>query len=103
MLANEENSIFVSAAGIWELAIKASLNRSGNPDIDPARLVTFCEKVAYEILPVTTQHALAVATLPPIHADPFDRIMIAQAKIEPMRLVTHDKAVAAYDENFISW
>lgn len=103
MLADEENSIFVSAAGIWELAIKASLNRAGNPDIDPARVVTFCEKAGYQILPVTTPHALAVTSLPHIHADPFDRIMIAQAKVEPMHLVTHDRTVAAYDESFISW
>ena len=62
-----------------------------------------CSDVDYEILPVTANHALAVTSLPHLHADPFDRLMIAQAKIEPMRLVTHDKVVAAYDQNFISW
>jgi len=62
-----------------------------------------CSDVAYEILPVKASHALAVTSLPHLHADPFDRLMIAQAKIEPMRLVTHDKAVAAYDQNFLSW
>ncbi|HEY4192008.1 MAG TPA: type II toxin-antitoxin system VapC family toxin [Mesorhizobium sp.] len=103
VIKEEETSVFVSVAVIWEIAIKSSLNRASAPDVDAARIVQMCNDAAYEIVPVTPAHAVAVASLPHIHADPFDRIMIAQAIIEPMRLVTHDKVVAAYDKNFLSW
>jgi PIN domain nuclease of toxin-antitoxin system len=62
-----------------------------------------CGEAEYEILPITAAHAIAVKSLPHLHADPFDRLMVAQAKVEPMRFVTHDRIVAAYDQNFISW
>ena len=103
MIADGQNAIFISVVGIWEIAIKSSLNRISAPDLDAASLADLCARAAFKILPVTTGHALAVTSLPPLHADPFDRLMIAQAKVEPMRLVTHDKVVAAYDQNFISW
>ena len=103
MIADEQNAIFISVVGIWEIAIKSSLNRISAPDLDAASLADLCARAAFKILPVTTGHALAVTSLPPLHADPFDRLMIAQAKVEPMRLVTHDKTVAAYDESFITW
>jgi PIN domain nuclease of toxin-antitoxin system len=103
LLEDEETSIFVSVVAIWEIAIKSSLQRVSAPEIGAARVVQMCSEVAYEILPVTAGHALAVVSLPHLHADPFDRLMIAQAKVEPMRFVTHDKVVAAYDPNFVSW
>ena len=103
ILEDQKNDIFVSVAGIWEIAIKGSLKRMSAPEIDAARLVELCEIAGFGILSINPMHALAVSSLPHIHADPFDRLMIAQAKIEPMRLVTHDKVVAAYDESFITW
>ena len=103
ILEDEQNDIFVSVAGIWEIAIKGSLKRVSAPEIDAERLAELCETAGFGILSITKRHALAVSSLPHIHADPFDRLMIAQAKVEPMRLVTHDKTVAAYDESFITW
>jgi PIN domain nuclease of toxin-antitoxin system len=103
ILSDETNEIFVSVVGIWEVAIKGSLKRSSSPKIDAALLAELCDEAGFEILPVTVAHALAVLSLPKLHADPFDRMMVAQAKIEPMRLVTHDRVVASYDDAFISW
>lgn len=103
ILADEENEIYVSVAGVWEIAIKGSLKRASAPKIDAGRFVDLCRRAQFAILPVTADHALAVRSLPPIHADPFDRLMVAQAKTEPMRLVTHDRMVAVYDSDFITW
>jgi PIN domain nuclease of toxin-antitoxin system len=103
ILEDKQNELFVSVAGIWEIAIKGSLKRVNAPEIDAKRLVELCEIAGLAVLAITKAHALAVSLLPHIHADPFDRLMIAQAKVEPMRLVTHDKTVAAYDESFITW
>ena len=71
--------------------------------IKPHRIVEMCAIADISLLPVDSKHALAVAGLPRLHGDPFDRLLVAQAKVEPMRLVTHDKMVAAYDENFMTW
>lgn len=103
ILADEQNEIFISAAGLWEIAIKDALKRSSAPAIDAVRLAELCEIAQFGVLSVTGKHAIAVVSLPHIHADPFDRVMIAQAKVEPMRLVTHDRIVASYDPTFISW
>jgi PIN domain nuclease of toxin-antitoxin system len=103
LIEDGENEVFVSVASIWEFAIKSALKRQSTPAIEPAELLKMCEATEFSILPVIADHALAVTSLPHLHADPFDRLMIAQAKIEPLRLVTHDKVVAAYDPNFIFW
>ena len=55
------------------------------------------------MLDVTVRHASAVEALPPIHADPFDRLIIAQAMSEPLRLITRDRRLAAYSDTVISW
>lgn len=97
------NQVFLSVASLWELAIKASLKRGSAPDIDPSRLTKMCADLNIGLLPISAAHALAVMSLPHLHGDPFDRLLVAQAKVEPMRLVTRDKIVAAYDENAITW
>ncbi len=85
---------------LWEIAIKFAL-RKGRPSDMPISAVnasTIFRRAGYELLPVLPQHALAVADLPPARTDPFDRMLIAQARAEPMRLLTSDAAVAAYGE-----
>ena len=103
LIEDGENEVFVSVASIWELSIKSALKRQSSPAIAPAELLKMCEATEFSILPVVAGHALAVMSLPHLHADPFDRLMVAQAKFEPLRLVTHDRLVAAYDPSFISW
>jgi len=87
--------VFVSAASIWEVSIKAAI---GKLDADPAALLAEIEPAGFCLLPVTGEHAAAVARLPPIHNDPFDRMLVAQAKTEPLLLLTNDAALAGYGD-----
>jgi PIN domain nuclease of toxin-antitoxin system len=89
------SEVFVSAASIWEVSIKAAL---GKLDADPAALLAEIEPAGFRLLPVTGEHAAAVARLPTIHNDPFDRMLVAQAKTEPLLLVTNDAALAGYGD-----
>ena len=87
--------VFISAASIWEVSIKAAI---GKLDADPAALLAEIEPAGFRLLPVTGEHAAAVARLPPIHNDPFDRMLVAQAKTEPLLLLTNDAALAGYGD-----
>jgi PIN domain nuclease of toxin-antitoxin system len=90
-----ESEVFVSAASIWEISIKAGL---GKLTADPAEVLAALEPAGFRSLPIVGEHAARVASLPPIHRDPFDRLLIAQAITEPMRLLTNDTALAAYGD-----
>lgn len=96
-----ENAIFVSAANLWEIAIKHALKRSGPSamPISAQEAQGYFIGAGYHLLAITPQHAIAVETLPAHHADPFDRMLVAQARTEPLRLVTQDKELAAYGES----
>jgi len=87
--------VFVSAASIWEVSIKAAL---GKLAADPAELLAEIEPAGFSLLPVTGEHAAAVAQLPAVHADPFDRMLVAQAKTEPLVLLTNDVVLAGYGD-----
>jgi PIN domain nuclease of toxin-antitoxin system len=87
--------IFVSAASIWEVSIKAAL---GKLSADPAELLAEIEPAGFTLLPVTGEHAAAVARLPAVHSDPFDRMLVAQAKTEPLLLLTNDSLLAGYGD-----
>lgn len=91
------SEVFVSAASIWEIAIKHNLNR-GNMPVSGAEAARYFSEAGYTLLPVTAEHAAATETLPLHHADPFDRMLVAQAFTEPFRLVTHDGVVARYGD-----
>jgi PIN domain nuclease of toxin-antitoxin system len=86
-------AVYVSAASIWEIAIKSRL---GKIDGDPQLFAAAIEPSGFHALAITPQHAAAVAKLPLHHADPFDRLLLAQAFAEPLRLVTADRMLAAY-------
>jgi PIN domain nuclease of toxin-antitoxin system len=89
------NDLFFSTATLWEIVIKNSLEREDflvNPYTLKLRLV----ENGYRDLSITAEHALCVANLPPIHKDPFDRILLAQAIHESMVLVTNDHVLARY-------
>jgi PIN domain nuclease of toxin-antitoxin system len=87
--------VYVSAASIWEVAIKARL---GKIDADPAALVAAIDDSGFVELPVTAAHAAGVAALAPHQSDPFDRLLLAQALAEPLRLLTADAALARYSD-----
>lgn len=99
-LVNEANAVVVSAASLWEIAVKFRLRRGapGDMPLSAADAALEFEAAGFELLTITPQHALTVADLPPIHADPFDRMLIAQARAEPLHLITRDAAVAAYGD-----
>ncbi len=93
----EADVVFVSAATAWEAAIKAALGRLRYPDTIEAGV----EASGFEKLPITLAHAELAARLPPHHADPFDRMLVAQAKAEGLTLVTHDRTFAAYEFSIV--
>jgi PIN domain nuclease of toxin-antitoxin system len=85
--------VFVSAASAWEIATKRALGRLEAP----ADLRGAIAEYEFAELPITVDHAIAAATLPRHHDDPFDRVLVAQARLERLRLVTVDPAIRAYE------
>ena len=95
MVTDGNNALYFSPVSIWEVGIKKSLGRS-DFKADPDALRRGLLDNQYQELPITSLHALAVNDLPPIHKDPFDRMLLAQAKAEGMSLVTSDSALREY-------
>jgi PIN domain nuclease of toxin-antitoxin system len=96
LLADRSNSLFLSAASIWEVVIKHSLGRLELPD-SPARWLTDRIRIlGVQTLDVTPAHAFALADLPSPHRDPFDRMLIAQANAEQLTLLTTDRIFQSY-------
>jgi PIN domain nuclease of toxin-antitoxin system len=95
LLNDPANELIFSAASIWEAAIKSGLGRD-DFHIDPTILRRNLIENGYLELPITSLHAVAIDTLPPIHKDPFDRLLIAQAIAEGILLLTVDPVVAQY-------
>lgn len=101
LIEDRENRVFVSAASLWEIAIKHGSGRGALPFSAEQALRHFTE-AGYEFLDMRPSHAVVTGTLPPIHGDPFDRMLVAQALTEPMRLLTHDRVLAGYSDTVIS-
>ena len=95
LINDPANELIFSAASLWEIAIKRRLGRK-DFRVDPRLLRRGLRDNGYLELPVTSEHALAIDSLPPIHKDPFDRILVAQATVEGMALLTVDPTVARY-------
>jgi PIN domain nuclease of toxin-antitoxin system len=89
----DDAEVYVSAASIWEIGIKAGL---GKLRADPHEVLAALQSAGFIELPVTGTHAALVADLPPVHRDPFDRLLVAQAHAEPMHLLTNDAVLAGY-------
>jgi PIN domain nuclease of toxin-antitoxin system len=89
------NSVYVSSVTIWESAIKT---RIGKLTVDPDDLLLEIEKCCFQELPVLGRHVAGVARLPLLHADPFDRLLVAQAVTETLHLMTADAQLAAYSD-----
>ena len=88
-------AVYVSSASIWEMAIKVRL---GKMDGDPSELAENIGAAGFQELPVWSRHALLVAKLPMHHADPFDRLLVAQAMSEPLHLLTADTNLKPYSD-----
>lgn len=100
LIASPQKRIWISAASIWEIAIKHALGRGTMP-ISGQEALRWFQQAGYRLLPIEAEHAAAVENLPTHHHDPFDRILVAQALVEPMRLITHDPLVAHYSDTII--
>jgi PIN domain nuclease of toxin-antitoxin system len=90
-----ESELFFSATSVWEVAIKSGLGRD-DFKVDARLLRRGLLDNGYSELPIGSEHAVAIDNLPPIHKDPFDRILIAQAMVEGITLLTTDEVVATY-------
>ena len=96
-ISDGQNPVFISAAVLWEIRIKQSI---GKLEI-PHDFLQVMYKQPFEFLPITIDHAYAVGDLPPIHRDPFDRLLIAQAKMENFTIITRDHLFEKYQVSTI--
>lgn len=95
LFLDPDHELLFSAASLWEIAIKRGLGRS-DFQVDARVLRRGLLDNGYSELAITSEHAVAIDALPPIHRDPFDRILIAQAQVEGITLVTADATIAQY-------
>jgi PIN domain nuclease of toxin-antitoxin system len=103
LMDQDADELFASTASIWEVAIKWSL-RKGTPDDMPLSGEQFAQaldEVGITVLPIKPKHATATELLPMHHRDPFDRMLLATARNEGLRLLTHDKQLAAYGNDVL--
>jgi PIN domain nuclease of toxin-antitoxin system len=95
LLLDSANELYYSAASLWEVTIKRTLGRS-DFQVDPRRLWRMLPVNGYRELPIAGEHAIAVEALPLLHKDPFDRLLLAQARVEGLTLLTVDQQLAEY-------
>jgi PIN domain nuclease of toxin-antitoxin system len=100
IILSPANTVHVSTASAWEIGIKFSLGRGDMP-ISSQEALAYLREAGYRILPIKPEHVIEVEHLAAHHKDPFDRLLIAQALTEPMRLLTHDSIVAAYSDTIM--
>jgi len=95
LIGDPNNELLFSVASLWEIAIKHGRDRD-DFQVDPRLLRRGLLDNSYRELPITGEHAVAVAGLPPLHRDPFDRLLVAQSVVEGIMLLTADPLVAQY-------
>ena len=96
-------NVFVSVVAVWEIAIKHPLGRQDAPAVSGHQAIVEFEAAGFTLIDVTASHAAFVERLPLHHADPFDRLMLAQAIIEGMQFVTYDRHLSRYDVPMLTW
>ncbi|MDP3675575.1 MAG: type II toxin-antitoxin system VapC family toxin [Novosphingobium sp.] len=96
-LEDPDNEVLFSAASIWEIAIKSALGKA-DFRVSPEEILDAAQESGFVELPVRSSAALKVASLPPHHRDPFDRLLVAQAMSEPAQLFTTDGGLTIYSE-----
>ncbi|MCL2057728.1 MAG: type II toxin-antitoxin system VapC family toxin [Oscillospiraceae bacterium] len=95
-LRSDEHTLFVSIASLWEMAIKISLGKLSEMDGGVGLLLSKIQDMPIELLPITTDHIEAIETLPFIHRDPFDRMLVATAMVSDMTILTSDENIPRY-------
>lgn len=100
LILDAGNSIHVSSASVWEITIKYMLGKGDMP-VSGTQAAAWFEAAGYVELPVCNAHVALLETLPSHHADPFDRLLVAQALAEPLRLITHDETLRRYSDSII--
>lgn len=98
LLMDSANEIYISVASLWEISIKSG---KGKLEANPEEVLAQVEMDGFVVLPIVVRHVLSLGKLDAYHGDPFDRVLVAQALSEPMRLVTHDKTLAQYGESIM--
>jgi PIN domain nuclease of toxin-antitoxin system len=100
-IADPGNEVAVSMASLWEIAIKGSLapSRRDSTGMSAEQAMEEFAAASFEIVPIEFKHVKCVESLPPFHRDPFDRLLVATALADTYRLVTHDRALAAYGDH----
>ena len=101
IISNGENEIFVSAASAWEIAIKVAKGRLVLPEEPAQYLANRISEYHFQALPIQISHAVRVYDLPEHHADPFDRLLIAQCQLEGLPLVSKNEDIQKYDVEVI--
>ena len=100
LIETPTSTVWVSAASVWEIAIKRALAKGDMP-VSSADALRYFQQSGYHMLAITAEHTVALEALPLHHNDPFDRLLVAQALTEPLRLITHDAMVALYSDTII--
>lgn len=100
-LADRAVDLFLSAASAWEIGIKHATGRLTLPDAPAVYVPEGMRRTGTRELPVAHAHALAASALPPHHRDPFDRLLVAQSRLEGLPLVTADRAIRRYEVDTI--
>lgn len=95
-IASPESRVLVSAASIWEIAIKSSIGKLRWPSASSPSLEDAISACGFEELAIEPRHAAAVRDLPSLHGDPFDRILVSQASVEGLQIVTGDPQISRY-------
>lgn len=102
-IRDRHNDVTVSAVSIWEIAIKHRLNRADSPPFSAHEAIEYFQRASFRLLDITPEHAAFVERLPLIHGDPFDRLLLAQAIMENMQLVSYDRIFERYDVALVTW
>ena len=100
LLDDSDSQLWFSAASLWEVALKHGLGRK-DFRVEPRRLRRGLIDNGWRELTISSEHAVATLDLPPLHKDPFDRMLVAQAQVEGLALVTSDELVARYNGNIL--
>jgi PIN domain nuclease of toxin-antitoxin system len=95
---DHEPSVYISAATVWELAIKQAIGKLVQPTDLPERI----RDSGFRHLSITVEHGITAGRLPLIHRDPFDRMLVAQAQIEDLTLITRDADIQKYDVDLLT-
>lgn len=100
LLLTPSAELVVSTVSLWEIALKRGLRPDRMP-VGADQVLGWVREAGYSLLALLPEHTVRVQNLPPHHGDPFDRMLVAQALVEPLRLVTHDRSLQAYSEALV--